>query len=192
MLRNPSRWTRNQDGDQGISEQVRTRQVQRFPGCGTNRQFGCLLWRNIFVYKLFSETQNDSAMKKFAMKKSHLIAFATLIVLSGNLHASSGGGVGGRDYTFSNTVDQKYERGKANYFSRGVDGKRRNYCIKKGDELVRLTASSVREFTRASTDTLRSNLYLCDSSVLAKEQLSPNQMSSILYYLNKRYRLSLS
>ena len=114
--------------------------------------------------------------------------------IPGRVMASGGGGFG---YSWGSgdqeTVDQKYEAGKFYFNSAKVNGKKIWYCVKNGEEMQRLSRRSLKPFENSTTSDLSDNLYNCDQpEQLIADQINHDQVSAVVYYLNKRYRLSLS
>ena len=90
-------------------------------------------------------------------------------------------------------VDPTYESGKAVYTGRSKNAPKLQYCLKVGEETVKLKRKSIKQFKQSSYSTLAKNLYRCDVPTQSiKTQLEKQQFLHVLYYLNKRYKLNLA
>ncbi len=121
-------------------------------------------------------------------------ALAALIasLIPMDLFASGGGGFS-QGTTYQTAVDKKYEAGKLYFYSARVNGKKVRYCVKSGESVQRLSRSSLRAFENSTTRDLSDNLYNCEQpEQLIAGLIDSDQVSAVVYYLNKRYRLSLS
>ena len=88
-------------------------------------------------------------------------------------------------------VDPTYESGKAVYTGRSAP--KLSYCVKVGDEIIKVKRKSIKEFKQKSYSDLAKNLYRCDDPNQAiRGSLEKQQFLHVLYYLNKRYKLNLS
>lgn len=127
------------------------------------------------------------------MKTTRIPAYAAAVLFAGStVSLASGTGDYGQEGLYQNKVDTLYEEGKTYYYGRGDDGKRIDYCIKKGDQLERVSRRSLKQFVNTSADELSAHLCDCDEpEKMIDGQLDDRQLSAVIYYLNKRYRLSL-
>lgn len=127
------------------------------------------------------------------MKTTRISACATAILFAVSAVAfASGTGDYGQEGLYQNNVDTLYEEGKSYYYARGDDGKRIDYCIKKGDQLERVSRRSLKQFVNTSADELSAHLCDCDEpGKMIDGRLDDRQLGAVIYYLNKRYRLSL-
>jgi len=88
-------------------------------------------------------------------------------------------------------VDQAYEHGKAVY--QGRVGTRYKYCIDNGTEKVKLKGSTAKAYKGKSANDFAVALYDCNNlDVQIASQLSNNDLSALVYYFDKRYRLKMS
>ncbi|MGI9319599.1 MAG: hypothetical protein ACR2QW_19880 [bacterium] len=114
-----------------------------------------------------------------------------LITCTGVSNAS-GTGDYGQDSLFQTNVDNLYEEGKSYYYARGEGGKRVDYCIRNGDQLDKVSRRSLKPFQNTSAAELSAHLCDCEQpDQMIDGQLNDRQISAVIYYLNKRYRLSL-
>ncbi len=105
---------------------------------------------------------------------------------------ASGGGIGSNQDGYSKKVDQLYEKGKSYFHSSYVDGKRVEYCVTEKDSPKKISRKSLKRFHATSPDMLMAQLVHCDDpGQLVSAEVPRNQIDAIVYYLNKRYRLSL-
>ena len=90
-------------------------------------------------------------------------------------------------------VDPTYESGKAVYTGRSKNAPKLQYCLRVGEETVKLKRKSIKQFKQSSYSDLAKNLYRCDVPAQAiKTELEKQQFLHVLYYLNKRYKLNLA
>lgn len=105
---------------------------------------------------------------------------------------ASGSGDYGQETVFQKKADHLYEEGKSYYYARGADGKRIDYCIKNGDQLERVSRRSLRQFESTSAEELSAHLCDCDQpDQMIDAKLNEREVAAVVYYLNKRYHLSL-
>ena len=105
---------------------------------------------------------------------------------------ASGSGDYGQTTLYQKKADHLYEEGKSYYYARGADGKRIDYCVKNGAQLERVSRRSLRQFENTSAEELSSHLCDCDQpEQMIDAKLSERQVAAVVYYLNKRYHLSL-
>ena len=94
--------------------------------------------------------------------------------------------------SFERVVDPVYESGKAVFTGRKSESPKLSYCLKDGDQVIKLKRKSIKSYKETSYSKLASVLYSCDSpSVTIKEQLGRKEFIHVLYYLDKRYKLKL-
>ena len=133
------------------------------------------------------------------MKLSAFIFSAAVALSSTTLLASGGGGGGygggGGGYTGQTQqrqVDQTYEVGKAIYNGRQSGFPKLSYCVVSEGEKVPVKSKTIKPYKRLTYNELAANLYNCDNpDSLVSSELSRDGLLHVLYYLNKRYRLSL-
>ncbi len=137
--------------------------------------------------------QNTARSPRSILTANSLVATclaASLVVISPQLLASSGGGSFGSSN--SSRVDKQYELGRTYYKSRQANGSKLKYCVQTGDELKKLSRRSVKQFKNGSASDFIDSLYSCTDPDLKIADLVPaDQGDAILYYLNKRYKLRL-
>jgi len=132
-------------------------------------------------------------------------AFALILTLSFSTFAyasggggggGGGGGFGGGTYNRSappRQVDQSYEYGKAIYQGRQQGFKKIAYCLDIDGEKVPLKSRTIKHFKRTPINDFANSLYDCNApDQRVRDQLSRDKLQYVLYYLNKRYKLSLS
>ncbi|MEO0579670.1 MAG: hypothetical protein AAFZ58_13365, partial [Pseudomonadota bacterium] len=89
-------------------------------------------------------------------------------------------------------VDEAYEYGKAVFKGRAGAPKQR-YCLRGEEEPAKLKSKTIKQYRGTSVRALADDLVLCDmGETLAVAALSEDQAIHLIYYLNKRYKLSLS
>jgi len=102
---------------------------------------------------------------------------------------------GGLDFNseaYQTRIDRLYEKGKNYFHASNVDGERLKYCVRDGDQATRVSRKSLKQFQKTSLELLSDSLVNCDQPEnLIASHLAPDQMTAVLYYLDKRYRLSL-
>ena len=90
-------------------------------------------------------------------------------------------------------VDAAYELGKSIYRGRKEGAPKLNYCIAEEQDKVKLKRKSIKKFKKSTYAELAQNLYDCDKpNELVSKSLSSHQLSHVLYYLDKRFKLKLS
>ena len=134
------------------------------------------------------------------MKLSTFIFSASIAFSSTAVFASGGGGGGGYGggggfgggQVQQRQVDQTYEVGKAIYNGRQSGFPKLSYCVVAEGEKVPVKSKSIKTYKKTSYNELSKNLYNCDNpDSLVSSELSRDGLLHVLYYLNKRYRLSL-
>ncbi len=127
------------------------------------------------------------------MKTTRIPAFAAAILFAVSaVSFASGTGDYGQEGLYQKKVDTLYEEGKSYYYARGENGKRIDYCIKNGDRLERVSRRSLKQFVNTSAEELSAHLCDCDQpEKMIDGRLDDRQLTAVIYYLNKRYRLSL-
>ena len=120
------------------------------------------------------------------------IMSAMLIVFSPNLIASGGGGYSSEP---AKPVDQAYETGKSIFFGR-INGERITYCIvdsnNASDKPIVVKRRTMKKLKGLEYSQVAERLYNCKKpSESMTSLLTKGQVNSVMYYLNKRYRLSL-
>ncbi len=105
---------------------------------------------------------------------------------------ASGTGDYGQESLFQTKADHFYEEGKSVFYAKSADGKPVYYCIKQADQLERVSRRTLRQFENTSVEELSAHLRNCDQpEKMIEEQFDSRQLSAMIYYLNKRYLLSL-
>jgi len=132
------------------------------------------------------------------MKLSKIILAATVGLASASVFASGGGGYGGGggggfgSSPPKRQIDQTYEVGKAIYNGRQSGFPKLSYCVLSDGEKVPVKSKSIKQYKKSSYSDLSASLYNCDTpDNLVANELSRDGLLHVLYYLNKRYRLSL-
>lgn len=115
--------------------------------------------------------------------------FSLSLFASGGYSGSGQGGSYGST-TSEKKVDQAYENGKAIYKGRS---KNVSYCIVDGSASVAVKRSTIKQLKGAKYADVGERLHNCENtketmSMLLKEY----ELNSVIYYLNKRYRLNLT
>ena len=125
------------------------------------------------------------------MKQKILYALAvSSFIFSPVILASGGGGFSSGSY--AKKVDQYYELGKTYYQSSTINGSPIEYCVKDSDDLKKLSRRTAKQFKSKPASEFANSLYSCDDpSLKLADALGRDQGDAILYYLNKRYKLSL-
>lgn len=125
--------------------------------------------------------------------RTTVLSIALLSILSGGVFASSGGGESyNYDKPTPKPIDTKYEYGKSIYQGRDKSVGKVNFCISDGTSVKPVKASTLRPFKKGSVRNLTSSLYDCNnSSQQISEQINSKNLSYVVYYLNKRFRLNL-
>ena len=136
------------------------------------------------------------------MKIAKIFFSATIALASFSVYASGGGGYGGGGGFGGGTgtsfqrpqVDQTFEIGKAIFKGRQSGVPQITYCVASDDGVkLPVKSKSIRPFKKTSYQNLSDNLYNCDvPDTLVSDELSRDNLLYVLYYLNKRYKLSLS
>lgn len=107
--------------------------------------------------------------------------------------ASVGGGSSDRRGNSTKAVDQLFERGKAVYQGRAQGVSKINYCIDNGTSKVKLKSKTAKSFRNTKANDFALALYDCnDTNTAVHTQLSRENLSLLIYYFNKRYRLNLA
>jgi len=114
----------------------------------------------------------------------------TLIFLSGSTFASGGGHY--LEDGSSVRIDRLYEKGKGYFYGSTLEGAPLKYCVRQGDLTMLVTFQSLKPFQNSSPEALSENLVDCaQPDSLIESVLQSDQLTAVLYYLNKRYRLSI-
>lgn len=131
------------------------------------------------------------------MLRFSLILFLSSIALH-NTHASGGDYGGGATSsgpinTQSRPVDARYEQGKAIFTGRASAYKKVKYCFKdETDTAQKVKSKAIKAYRNGSVGTLLGDLYRCDdTSQNIANVLKRNELVTVAYYLNKRYKLKL-
>lgn len=109
--------------------------------------------------------------------------------------SSGGGGYGGgtSNYRVEKKVDQSYERGKSIYKGRVESVGKIKYCVQTDEGLVKLRGKSLKPYKNGTYQDLASKLYDCETpDALIADTIGSNNISFVLYYLNKRHKLNLN
>ena len=112
---------------------------------------------------------------------------------SASVFARGGGFDGREDQQKRAPVDEYYELGKTYFNSPQANGSKLEYCVLTADiGLKKLSRKSVRSFRNGSESNFTGKLLHCPEPALRIMELVPAEESdAILYYLNKRFKLSL-
>lgn len=117
---------------------------------------------------------------------------AILIALFSFNVFASGIGSYGQDEGSAVRIDRLYESGKSVYYAKGSGGESVQYCINDGGQVERVSRRTLKPFVGSSVDDLTARLVRCDDAENPVSQhLSQDEVDAVMYYLNKRYRLSL-
>jgi len=132
-------------------------------------------------------------------KLSMLLTFS-LVAFIGSSHVLASGGESEDNESFEEfdtstydqpVVDPAYEAGKAVYTGRKSNAPKLSYCLKDGEELVKLKRKTIKPHKKGSYSSLATSLYNCDTRTFVKQELERQDFINVLYYLDKRYRLKL-
>lgn len=126
------------------------------------------------------------------MKRISILSLALAALLSSGAFASGGSYNYGYDAPKPKPVDTRYEYGKTIYQGRAKNIGKINFCIDNGEAVSPVKAKTLRPFKRGSVRNLTSNLYNCDTSQKISETINSKDLSYVVYYLNKRFRLRLN
>ena len=119
--------------------------------------------------------------------------FSTASFASGAYGGAGGGLTGGSSVAQPREIDPVYEAGKAIYTGRqkGID--KINYCVKVDDQLLPVKRKTLKPYKKTSYSKLANNLFNCDQpEAQIGTQLGREDLTFVLYYLNKRHRLKLA
>ena len=125
------------------------------------------------------------------MNRISLLSFVLAALVSGGAFASGSSYNYGYSAPKPKPVDTRYEYGKTIYQGRAHNLGRINFCINDGENLTPVKASSLRPFKRGSTRNLSSSLYNCDTNRKVSDTVNSRDLSYVVYYLDKRFRLHL-
>ena len=128
------------------------------------------------------------------MIRTTLLSIAFLSIISSTAFASGGGASYGGSYNSKpKAIDTKYEYGKTVYQGRAKKVGKVSFCVANGNSVTPVKASSLRPFKKGSVRNLTSSLYDCDNtSQKISDKISSKDLSYVVYYLNKRFRLRLN
>lgn len=131
------------------------------------------------------------------MLRFSLILLLTSIALH-NAHASGGdyGGDASSGSAISSTarpVDARYEQGKAIFTGRAAAYKKVKYCFKdEADTAQKIKSKAMKTYRNGTFGALLGDLYRCDdTSQNIANVLKRDDLVTVAYYLNKRYKLKL-
>ena len=123
---------------------------------------------------------------------SILSSIAIVITLFSVSGFASGIGNYGQGEGSTTRVDRLYESGKSVYYAKGSNGESVQYCINDGEQSERVSRRTLKPFVGSSVNELTARLVRCDDVERpVSELLDQSEVDAIVYYLNKRYRLSL-
>ena len=92
-------------------------------------------------------------------------------------------------------VDPTYEAGKSVYNGRKKGTRKLSYCLMglmDGEEAVALKRKTIKKYKKTSYSKLAASLVNCDNpSVTIINELERKDFLTVLYYLDKRYKLVL-
>ncbi len=93
----------------------------------------------------------------------------------------------------SSRTDVTYEHGKSIFKGRNRRYGKLKYCIDNGEELEKVKRGTLKPYKSGSAELLADKLYNCEMpEEKISDILSRNDLISMLYYLNKRYKLKLN
>jgi len=128
-----------------------------------------------------------------------LFALTCLFVTSASIsHLSIASGGYDSDYTFNSKpkpIDHTYEAGKSIFKGRKDIYKPHTFCIldANSNQVKKVKRSTVRPFKKQSANSFADSLYSCkETSKSARDILSQNDITFLVYYLNKRFSLRLT
>jgi len=138
-------------------------------------------------------------MRRIVFGVGWIVGTISLVAVSAWASGGSGGYGGGGSP--QQRTDAAYERGKKVAKGRAPSAHGFEVCVavssEEADEDGRLvakelSAGSLRPLRKTSPGQVAARLVDCtDASRLASDQLSQRDLSDLVYYLNKRYRLRL-
>ncbi|MBX2869125.1 MAG: hypothetical protein KTR18_10645 [Acidiferrobacterales bacterium] len=124
--------------------------------------------------------------------KNTLMTLATVLLFAASATAFSSGTESYGTAYKTKKVDQLYEKGKASYYAKDTNGQRLRYCVKTDENVQKVSRKSLKTFAGTSETELTNNLVSCDSpDSKITSIVDSEQVSAMVYYLNKRYRLNL-
>ena len=140
-------------------------------------------------------------MRRIVFGVVWIVCAISLVTASAGASGGSGGYGGGGNYSPQQRTDAAYERGKKVAKGRAPSARGFEVCVAASSEeadedgsLVakELSAGSLRPLRKTSPGQVAARLVDCtDATRLASDQLSQRDLSDLVYYLNKRYRLRL-
>ena len=90
-------------------------------------------------------------------------------------------------------VDHTYEYGKSVFNGRAKSTKKYAYCVKVEGEKIPLKKRSIKSFKKGTVVAFANALYDCDRpNQKIGLEMAREDFQSLIYYLNKRYRMKLS
>lgn len=137
------------------------------------------------------------------MRKRSLVLFVTIFLLglsTGNAFASGGddsddtqNGLDLSSYERNEVVvDPSYETGKSIYTGRKKGVTKLSYCLLSGEQPVALKRKTIKVFKQTTYSKLSVKLVNCDKpSMRIRDELEQKDFLTVLYYLDKRYKLAL-
>ena len=129
----------------------------------------------------------------FTLTMCRTVILSLLMLLPLASQASGSFSRGSLNATSARPIDDNYEYGKSLYFGR-VDGVvKQQYCVVVDDAKVPVKRKSLKSYKKGSVSHLVNNLYLCNQpDKLAGAEMEMHNFRFVIYYLNKRFRLSLT
>ncbi len=125
---------------------------------------------------------------KVILPSALLALFSISVSASGGFSSSSSSSSSSQ----RSQVDQTYEVGKDIFNGRQTGTPKISYCVSSDGETEPVKTKTISAYKRGAYDNLAQNLYNCDKpDTLAANELSHDDLLYVLYYLNKRYSLSL-
>jgi len=138
------------------------------------------------ILEIYTTNPRELAMKYFMIL---CLTFFTSAAFA------SGGGGGGSSYNApARVIDQNYEAGKNIYNGRSDAYGKLKFCVVDAttSEKVAIKRATVKPYKGKTVLGFAENLYDCNNPEEQMiQQLDPNDMNLVLYYLNKRYKLKL-
>ena len=130
------------------------------------------------------------------MKKSVLtgwVALAMALTWASTTNASGSAGLDRTQQLPGRLADPYYERGKSVYLGRKKGIEKYAYCVSVDGEPVKIKRKSMKPFKGTTYTELANKLFNCDEpEQLISQQLPSEELVYVLYYLDVRYKLSLT
>lgn len=112
------------------------------------------------------------------------------------LASGSTGDYGGSSYDRpAKTIDPVYERGKAIFTGRSQEYRKYAFCIRdnSSSEPQKIKRKNIKAYKNSTYDAVAGELVKCDEPNKAiTDVVSRDDVSFLVYYIDKRYKLELS